>query len=217
MHKPGFIIVLFLVLLPLLGEAQRLYPQSLGIGLRSGAASVPPFESNTAAFSLSLDHQANISDFFSWRTALRGIYLLPIQYQVVTVSSTLIQEIDIQDYEHGHINLTTMPVIYHREKRFNVFAGFGGGIGVLLQERELFQGDRSGNIRQKKSQFNHEFFQVGLTSMIGIGLGLGTDTEQEVEISLSGDSWWNTGIRGNGDWNSWLGLNISYRYNFKEQ
>ena len=197
-------------------NAQELRPHSLAVGLQNGVATVTGFELYSAAISLDLNHQRNITDFFSWRTGLGSSYVFPVKYQFL-YAPPVVHPSRVQKASYAHIGLTTMPLVYHRDEGFALFAGLGGGIGLQFETIENLEVPLDGGAQKVLSNSTTPYFTLGWKPVIGVSFDLGTrNSGNELELSLSRESWWTINEGRNAPPFYWYAFEITYRHNFKE-
>ncbi len=196
--------------------AQRLYPNSLAIGLKTSVAQT--FVSNAPTVSLDLNQQANISDFFSLRTGLISSYFFPVSQTIIYQNDPNQRLYNAQYLEVSslHFGLTTMPMYYFRDEGFALFFGLGGGIGLQLETLTYYEELQDGSRTDKRVGNPDAMFQLGWKPVVGASFKIGTKTSpSEIELSLSRESWHSV-LESNPDKFNWVGLAMAYRYNFRE-
>lgn len=219
-NKKLGILLLGLLLFAEVG-AQRFYPHSLAMGWQTNIGRVSGFELNAAGIAIDLNHQRNFNEFLSIRTGLCPTYMLPVRHLTSHFISSSGNEptyyARLAEYEYLQFGLYVMPMLYHRNKNFSLFAGLAGGAGLQLEYVTNYTADINGSKQEEVSQVITESFQLGWRPVIGISFKLGSrDSEREMELSISRDDWWTVEEGSGGNPFQWVGFQIAYRHNFSE-
>lgn len=199
-------------------SGQHLYPHSLAMGLKTSVAKADHTEINTPAISLDLNHQRNLTEFFSFRTGLMTTYMFPIQDSYSELSWPEMEPISYSsEGKNFHLGLTIMPMVYFRDEWFSLFVGLGGGIGSRFYQGATYLLDGGGNRIEEVFNSESVYFQLGWKPVIGASFKVGNSSSpKEVELSLSRESWWTAEDGNRADPFLWYGLSISFRHNFRE-
>ncbi len=208
-------LALLLTLSAWCSHGQSPYPHSLCAGIRNSIATVTSHSLTTAGVSLDLNHQRNISKFFSFRTSLVADYFFPVRYQRIYPPINSTQEVIVTQISYSRLALVTGPGLYHRDENFNLFIGFSGGIGMQSENYKTYQSDLSGNLDRQLGRSDGTYFQLGTKPFLGISFSPYNDKRKELEFSLFQETWW-TIEDGFEDRSSVFGMVVAYRYNFRE-
>lgn len=208
--------------------AQPVDKHSLAIGLKSGYAK-PDLNNHvelyTAQIGINLNHQANVSNWFSWRTGFNASYLFPIAFREnlnTMIDPNLPGPFVVSQrtsYEYWLLNLDLMPTFYYRDDGFKLFCGLAGNLGAnlstIITTNEQFE-NGTGPHFEEVADHSDNYFQVGWGPAGGVGFDLGGKRKGgEIELSLSYKTFFDLHGGGYKKNMTVFGILTSYRYYFK--
>lgn len=224
-----FISLSFLLLVAFFGaQAQRIDKHSLSLGLSSGSLKlhvINKVELNASNIGLNLNHQANITSWFSWRTGFNASYVFPVIYHqsfIVPVSDpdpTVAYPVGRESvHSHWLLNLDLMPSFYYRDEGFKLFIALSGTLGTDLQKMESTEERLKGStlLFEENDPQKEKHFQLGWGPVGGVGFDLGGKRKGgEIELALSYRNYYNLKAGNIRQSMTGFGLLTSYRYYFK--
>ena len=209
-------------------SAQPVDKHSLAMGLSSGNLKlrvVNKIELSSSNVGLNLNHQANVTSWFTWRTGFNASYVSPVIYHqsfIVPISNpdpTVTYPVGRESvHSHWLLNLDLMPAFYYRDDGFKLFIGLSATLGADLQKivstEERLRG--STLFYEENDPQKERHLQLGWGPVGGVGFDLGGKRKGgEIELALCYRDYYNL---KNGRINQSMvgfGLLTSYRYYFK--
>lgn len=194
-------------------SGQELYRKSLSAGLQTSIAKVSQYEVHTAAAGLNFDHQWNYLEWFSLRLGLSSTYTFPSSLEIFEKDQRTVLQ-----YQNVHLSLMLAPVLYHRDEKFNLFAGVSGGFGFQFRNSRKYRTPVyeviGSNYGDPYFNFWSTIFKLGYRPFAGMSFPLGYQDRHEIEFSFSYEEWarFRSPIEHQPFY--WFGTNIAYRYNF---
>ncbi len=210
------------------GQSNRLAKNSLSIGLEPSISTSgsPPtsFSYWAAGLVLRLNHQANLTNWFSLRSEILGAMYLPektyFQNDRIDNQGEEVTDVSVAYSASRRAAFSLQPLFYYRDEKFSLFAGVGLNLGIAVQRRRQ---DDAFSVEQQEppikfresETFSQSLFATALEPVAGIAFNMGRDKQSELELAMTRGFWFYQFFEsGPRLANSW-GMRVAYRYNFK--